>query len=115
MIDLNDEKRINSIVNHMKAQKLIAFCRKNILKISTTNFSGYKTILYARLQKNQKLDIDFKCLSGEAKLVLIRKKQIYEICNNTDKQTKTMNIEKGLYRIRLIGNNATINSEIKFL
>lgn len=64
-------------------------------------------------------EIELECCSqlnkGKAKLILVSEiKEVVDICEGTTDVTKTITLEKGVYRIRLVGDNAAGKIVVRF-
>ncbi|NLB39832.1 MAG: hypothetical protein GX812_00515 [Erysipelotrichaceae bacterium] len=106
----NDERRILSRVNNVRALVLVGRQFSNNIKMHATSFTGVKTIglFYLRENTSCRIDVDFEVLSGRAKVVLIRKQSIRDIAVNTAREVRIFKLEKGFNRIRLVGENAEV-------
>lgn len=107
-------KKVLSKLNYKKA--LVFIVSRNLktkhIKGKTKKFSGYQTIGHIKVDDFQNLYVNFQLEEGSAVLIAIHKKDIQLIAQNHMNGHITLPFSKGLVRLRLIGEQATVNFEI---
>ena len=106
----NDDRRLASRVNNMKAVAMIGGQRGRHVSLRADSFSGVKTIGLIWMRENTpcRFDIEMEVISGRAKLILVRKNSVATLISESCKQSKIIKLEKGFNRIRIVGAGATI-------
>lgn len=83
--------------------------KKNHLEISYKGFDGMQTIWIIQAQKPCKIEMDFdsEVKRGKFKTVLISpEKRVITMFEQTKKGTRSEDLSKGEYRIKIVGQNA---------
>lgn len=102
----DDERKILSVFNRKRC--LLFFLKRipNGLEVSLNRFTGVRTI--ARIEVKDELEIKstIKCCTGRAKIVAIKDKKVFLINECLDREnTATAKLDKGIYRLRVVGDN----------
>jgi len=106
----NDERRLKSRVNNLRAAMIVGRQLRNNIRLRTASFSGVKTIgfFYVRENISCRLDIDFEVMSGRAKVILVHKDTMVDVATSTGKEARIVKLDKGFNRLRLVGEKADV-------
>ncbi len=106
----NNQRRLASRVNNMRAVVMIGGQRGNHVSLRTESFSGVKTIgiFWMRDNTSCRFDLEMEVSSGRGKLILVRKDLITTLISGTGQESKIVKLEKGFNRLRIVGEGAKI-------
>jgi hypothetical protein len=80
------------------------------------SFNGMKTIKTLEIDGRLGLNVKIKVSSGRFKLVLVRDNELINICEGeTDKNIEVEGVEKGEYKLKMVGDKAEFNLELEYL
>lgn len=108
----NDDRKIRSIINYRVALMMFANIRRGIYTIKTLNFSGVVTLKKLNISDIQTFDIDVASIRGRIKLVAINKEEMIELLDTDQIAKKTVTLDKGKYRLRIIGCDTDVEIKI---
>lgn len=114
MMDLSHPKVISRI-NSKKALVFVVYRKLKEKKIigKIKKFTGYQNVGMMRVDDLQNLSIKFDVTEGQSALVAIQKKQLKILAESQSECHMTLPFSKGWVRLRLIGDHASLNFEIK--
>ncbi|MFA5422105.1 MAG: hypothetical protein WC344_04965 [Bacilli bacterium] len=111
----NDEQRLASHVNRLRALVMIGgqFGRK--IKLRTGSFSGVKTIGAFWMNKDTSCRYDYELLikEGRAKIIIVRGRELTNLTAETSKGTRIVRMPKGWTRIRVVGEKTDIEFKME--
>ena len=109
-----DRNKMLSKLNRKKALVFIVTrkLKLQLIKGRVKSFTGYQTIGLIKSEKDQKLMINLEINHGQAVLVAIYKKDIFEISNINMSAQIQLPFDKGFTKLRLYGEQASLSFEI---
>lgn len=102
----DNNKKLIGIINYNKSRCFFARKKGKSFVITTKNFCGVKTIKKINLKTSLHLNVNILCSEGKMKLVAIKEKEIILLAEN---QSKEIELLSGVYRLRIVGDNASGN------
>lgn len=113
-MDLSHPK-VMSKINSKKALLFIVHRKLKDKKITgkVKKFTGFQNIGLMKVDDLQNISIKLEIHEGQAALVAIQKKQLKILAENQVDCHETLPFSKGWIRLRLIGDHATLNFEVK--
>ena len=102
----DNNKKLIGMVNYKICKLFFARKKDNSFVINTKNFSGVKTIKKINLKTSLHLNVNILCNEGKMKLVAIKEKEIILLAEN---QNTEIELLSGVYRLRIVGDNASGN------
>ena len=114
MISVYDnERKLTGILSYKKALVFIANYKNKILNCKIRKFTGVRTIGRAICEDNQKFYFKLNIIEGKAKIIFVKDRKInFVIENKFDGEIET-NLEKGIYKLRIVGECADLDLSIK--
>lgn len=114
MMDLSHPKVLSKL-NTKKALMFVVHRRLKEKKIigKIKKFTGYQNIGMIKINDLQNLHIKLEVKEGQVALVAIQKKQLKILAENQVDCHITLPFSKGWARLRLIGDHASLDFEIK--
>jgi hypothetical protein len=107
----DDEKKIRSVVNSMRAAVMIGHQKGWHVSIRASRFTGVKTIglFWIKDKGLFHIECDFIVEEGQGKLVLVKKDTVTYLASATCHEMKLVNLERGFVRLRLVGERASLS------
>jgi hypothetical protein len=107
-----------NVMSRMNRKKALVFIVKRKLKEKkmlgrVKKFTGYQNLGMIRVIDLQNLNVKLDIHEGQAALVAIQKKQLKILAENQTDCHITLPFSKGWARLRIIGDHASLNFEIK--
>ncbi len=103
----HDDVKIKSVFNYRRA--LVFICYKNIagLTCKTRQFTGAVTIARFKLKQEKRVQIELTVNDGKAKLVAVKDGMLSVLMEAENYQHKTITLNSGKYRLRVVAVDAT--------
>lgn len=112
-----DQKKAVSMINRKRAAVFIAkySYKYKVATARLVRFSGYANLMSLRVKENQKLHINYRVLEGECVLGYVQDKVFHKLADDKFEQSIQLNNRKGFIRLRVIGEKASVNLELKVI
>lgn len=106
----DNQKRLVSRVNFMKARIMIGRQRGRQVRLRAASFSGVKTIglFWVREKVSCRFDAEMEISGGRAKLILVRQDKITTLIHESGKEVKILILERGFNRLRIVGEQTSL-------
>lgn len=112
-----DQKKAISIINRKRAAVFVVkySYKHKVTTARLVRFNGYANLMSLRVKENQRLHINYRVLEGECVLGYVQDKVFHKLADDKFEQAIELNNRKGLIRLRVIGDKASINLELKVM
>ncbi|NCA96770.1 MAG: hypothetical protein EOM77_01060 [Bacteroidia bacterium] len=106
----DNERRLLSLVNNMRAKVMIGGQLGQKVSLRSESFTGVKTIglFWFKEGISCRIDTEMEVSEGRAKLLLVHKGQLIPILLEAGKDTKILKFERGFARLRIVGDHASL-------
>lgn len=106
----DNQKRLASRVNFMKARIIIGRQNGRQVNLRAASFSGVKTIglFWVRERVSCRFDAEMEISSGRAKLILVRQDKVTTLIQESGEEAKILILDKGFNRLRIVGEQASL-------
>lgn len=110
-----DQKKAISIMNRKKAKIFIVkySYKHKVMTAKISKFSGYAKLMTLKVEKQQRLHIDYRVLNGSCILGYVQDKKFIQLADAKFNQEISLDNRKGFIRFKVIGEQADVHLEIK--
>ena len=105
-----DQKKAISMINRKRAAVFVVkySYKHKVTTARLVRFSGYANLMSLRV-------INYRVLEGKCVLGYVQDKVFHKLADDKFEQAIELNNRKGLIRLRVIGDKASINLELKVM